>query len=685
MAYQSEIEKLEQRYHENPQQWFAALADSYRKAGDLDLAVEVVRGGLEKRPNYASGHIVLGRCLMDMQQIPEAAGAFQQVLELDAENIIALKSLGEIAEQQGDIAGARDWLSRLLEIDPMNDEARENLERLDEIPVAAPETAELLEEKPSIEPGAAWAAEAMADINRGTEEAAEVGADETVGEGPGESGGELEVAEDAVPKPAGDLTVEKTSWDDLHASPKPAEVSGSEGTADAEIDAAFPVHGATVEPVSGLVDASFQEPGPVEPVSGLLGSSEVVQGDSEDLDAGIVDSMAIAGEASAETTPDEEADVGSGPAAVEGGELKMAGDLEVVSFDDELSWGAGEHVSGAVTEEDIREAETHQEDLAPAVEFLGDPEAFGTKKQDSGGAESGDDGVYRSETPVGEVQPDLYAREAGMVGTPPEEGTEGVQETAGSEDVASPGPAAGGGDVGEEHDLPLIMPEGVQEAGAEYSAGGPHMEPVVTETMGDVYARQGLFEQARETYEKLLEQRPGDAVLEQKLAEVSGQVDSSIGERPSRFSVADTGGQSAVEYLQNLFGPGPVSQVGSAAPADDGISHSANADQLVGEPESPLQAAFGGQPAEPPGSPTIPASDEVSLSSVFGSETPTASASGAPPAPATSDEEANVSFDQFYGGDKEPDSSDGATPTEDEESDEGADDDFRNWLEGLKT
>src|SRR3990172_2152448 len=75
MAYQSEIEKLEQRYRENPDQWFAALADSYRKAGSLDLALDVVRAGLAKRPNYVSGHIVLGRCLLQKPDDGAAAGA----------------------------------------------------------------------------------------------------------------------------------------------------------------------------------------------------------------------------------------------------------------------------------------------------------------------------------------------------------------------------------------------------------------------------------------------------------------------------------------------------------------------------------------------------------------------------------------------------------------------------------
>lgn len=130
MAYQSEIEKLEQRYRENPQQWFAALADSYRKAGDLDLALEVVRVGLEKRPNYVSGHIVKGRCLIDQKKDADAAAAFQRVLELDAENVIALKALSEISERAGGLDDSRRWLTRLLEVDPMNEEAQEALSKL---------------------------------------------------------------------------------------------------------------------------------------------------------------------------------------------------------------------------------------------------------------------------------------------------------------------------------------------------------------------------------------------------------------------------------------------------------------------------------------------------------------------------------------------------------------------------
>ena len=86
MAYQSEIEKLTARWKENPDQYFAPLADACRKSGDIDYALEVVRAGLERRPTYLSAHIVLGRCLLDQKNDAEAGKVFEHVLELDAEN-----------------------------------------------------------------------------------------------------------------------------------------------------------------------------------------------------------------------------------------------------------------------------------------------------------------------------------------------------------------------------------------------------------------------------------------------------------------------------------------------------------------------------------------------------------------------------------------------------------------------
>ncbi|HEV8263364.1 MAG TPA: tetratricopeptide repeat protein [Gemmatimonadales bacterium] len=130
MVYTSEIEKLERRWAENPKgRNFAPLADAYRKAGELDRAIELCQNGLALHPDYVSAHIVFGRCMIDQKNDPAAADVFRKVLGLDPENIIALKILGEIAERNGRFDEAVEWLGRLLNADPMNGDAAEALSR----------------------------------------------------------------------------------------------------------------------------------------------------------------------------------------------------------------------------------------------------------------------------------------------------------------------------------------------------------------------------------------------------------------------------------------------------------------------------------------------------------------------------------------------------------------------------
>ena len=130
MAYTSEIEKLEKRWAENPKgRNFAPLADAYRKAGELDRAIELCKSGLERHPDYVSAHIVYGRCLVDQKQDRAAGEVFQKVLTLDPENILALRVLAEICERGKRFEEAVGWLTKLLAVDPMNGEAAEHLAR----------------------------------------------------------------------------------------------------------------------------------------------------------------------------------------------------------------------------------------------------------------------------------------------------------------------------------------------------------------------------------------------------------------------------------------------------------------------------------------------------------------------------------------------------------------------------
>jgi len=142
VAYTSEIDKLEARFRDNPKgRNFAPLADAYRKAGLIDNAVDLCQNGLKLHPDYVSAYIVYARCLVDKKDDAAALGVFKQVLGLDGENIIALRGLAELAERNGKYGEEVEWLSRLLNADPMNGDAAEALARAKGKAAAAPEAA----------------------------------------------------------------------------------------------------------------------------------------------------------------------------------------------------------------------------------------------------------------------------------------------------------------------------------------------------------------------------------------------------------------------------------------------------------------------------------------------------------------------------------------------------------------
>ncbi len=153
MAYTPELEKLERQYQDNPRRFAAPYADALRKSGEMAQALEIVEVGLELNPQYIPASVVLGRCHLDMGNDEAAEQAFNRVLELDQENVIALKALADIAERQGRLAEAERLLVYLLDVDRSNEEAREQLDRvLAVLPAERPEEAAV---EPAAEPEAA--------------------------------------------------------------------------------------------------------------------------------------------------------------------------------------------------------------------------------------------------------------------------------------------------------------------------------------------------------------------------------------------------------------------------------------------------------------------------------------------------------------------------------------------------
>lgn len=145
--FSSEIKILQERFNRAPEsRIFAPLADACRKSGDVERAIELCEKGLEAYPDYASAHVILGKCFYDKGATERSRAEFERVIELDPENMVALKFLGDILMSEGDRDAAISYYRRILAIDPTNEEVSGKLKGLEdefrerEINLSDPET-----------------------------------------------------------------------------------------------------------------------------------------------------------------------------------------------------------------------------------------------------------------------------------------------------------------------------------------------------------------------------------------------------------------------------------------------------------------------------------------------------------------------------------------------------------------
>jgi len=110
---------------------FAPLADAYRKNGEVDKAIEIIEKGLEKFPQYASAHVILGKCFYDKGATERAKSEFGRVLELDGENMVALKYMGDILLAEDKRRESAEYYRRILAIDPTNESVARTVKEME--------------------------------------------------------------------------------------------------------------------------------------------------------------------------------------------------------------------------------------------------------------------------------------------------------------------------------------------------------------------------------------------------------------------------------------------------------------------------------------------------------------------------------------------------------------------------
>lgn len=138
------IVKCNKILDENPNsQIFAALAEAYRKKGELEKAFRVCQNGLKMHPNYGSAHMVMAKINLDKGLYDWAQMEVEKVVDLDGNSHATDLLLSEIYIYKGEFAAATRILDKIKRVDPNNEHVTKLLEIAKKLP---------LESKKEIEP-----------------------------------------------------------------------------------------------------------------------------------------------------------------------------------------------------------------------------------------------------------------------------------------------------------------------------------------------------------------------------------------------------------------------------------------------------------------------------------------------------------------------------------------------------
>lgn len=120
---------------------FLELAEALRRRGQLDAAYRIARTGLQRYPELADAHDLLGRILTDRGELDRAFEAWATAVQLEPHRGSAHKGLGFLYYRAGDPAAALRHLEWAAQADPADAGAVSAIARirgeLDGAPAAA--------------------------------------------------------------------------------------------------------------------------------------------------------------------------------------------------------------------------------------------------------------------------------------------------------------------------------------------------------------------------------------------------------------------------------------------------------------------------------------------------------------------------------------------------------------------
>jgi tetratricopeptide (TPR) repeat protein len=132
LAGHPQIYEYLKRYQEDPtSRVFAPLAESYRKAGLVDEAVEIAREGLRIHPGFIGGRVALARALFDKKLYSEVIDELAKVVDDVPDNLVAQRLIAESYLMSGRVSEALSAYKMLLYFSPSDEETAKMVQELE--------------------------------------------------------------------------------------------------------------------------------------------------------------------------------------------------------------------------------------------------------------------------------------------------------------------------------------------------------------------------------------------------------------------------------------------------------------------------------------------------------------------------------------------------------------------------
>jgi tetratricopeptide (TPR) repeat protein len=155
MAFATELDdriaKCNKILDENPNsQIFAALAEAYRKKGELERAFRTCQSGLRIHANYGSGHVVMAKINFDKGLYDWAEIEINKAIELEGTSHTTDLLLAEILIYKGEFNRAIKILNKLTAQDPNNPQVKKLIDIARKLPAEAARKIEIPKRKEAV-------------------------------------------------------------------------------------------------------------------------------------------------------------------------------------------------------------------------------------------------------------------------------------------------------------------------------------------------------------------------------------------------------------------------------------------------------------------------------------------------------------------------------------------------------